>query len=473
MRTITPELTALLRSRFQGAGSGYAGRLEIDNVGEVSTTPVLDAAANVSGIQVATFDLPAVSSELAPVVLVALVGTSNPLRTITPDADWVVRVNVSDTGAVGRYAHRLELMDRTVDGAAPPYAGTFTADGTCYWGIEQLAFLATDDQPDNTASAAAHFDGVGSTAPTLDATLPDPTTAGNVLIAGYAVDTTGGPYTGSQAVVWPAGWTQLPHAAAPAGFGRLVAAYKVCDGTETGIAGVYFDSNHVGEHLLVVAEYAIEPAPILVSHLAPLRINLNRNLRMGPDQASIELANEDLSLGWGPTSVVVTGSRCRVYQWYGDPVNEVLTFTGVIDKVGDNRDPLVTSLECRSLAGPILVDQTFSATGPQGADEEGHVRTEDNGVYLSKEVDYIAGDVLERAGWPSDLIDVKDTSFVLDEFLIEDGASWWDTLARLAGFVGYDLWDDEDGFIRLRPLGDDAGVDDDLTPDYSYEIGIA
>jgi prophage tail gpP-like protein len=113
------------------------------------------------------------------------------------------------------------------------------------------------------------------------------------------------------------------------------------------------------------------------------------------------------------------------------------------------------------MAGPILVDQTFSTTAPQGADEAGTVRTEANGVYLSKEVDYIAGDILERAGWPSDLIDVADTSFVLDEFIVEDGATWWDTLARLAEFVGYDLWDDEDGVIHLRTLGSAAGVDDD------------
>jgi hypothetical protein len=205
----------------------------------------------------------------------------------------------------------------------------------------------------------------------------------------------------------------------------------------------------------------------------PKSINLNRNLRMGPDQASVALVNEELPLGWGPTSIFPTNSRIRCYQWFGDVANEVLTFTGVIDKIADDRDPLTTSLECRSLAGPILVDQTFSTTGPQGADEDGAVRTQANGVYLNKEVDYIAGDILARAGWPSGDIDVADTSFVLDEFIVDDGASWWDTLARLVEFVGYTLWDDEDGVIHLRPLGAAAGVDDPLTADYEYEIGIA
>jgi prophage tail gpP-like protein len=125
------------------------------------------------------------------------------------------------------------------------------------------------------------------------------------------------------------------------------------------------------------------------------------------------------------------------------------------------------------MAGPILVDQTFSTTGPQGTDEDGHVRTEDNGVYVNREVDYIAGDILLRAGWPSDHIDVAATSFVLDEFLLEDGATWWDSLARLAAFVGYDLWDDEDGVVHLATLGSAASVDDALTADYAYQIGIA
>jgi hypothetical protein len=173
-------------------------------------------------------------------------------------------------------------------------------------------------------------------------------------------------------------------------------------------------------------------AGIVSTSYRPKRINLNRNLRMGPDQASIDLINEALPYGWGPTSIFPTNSRIRCYQWFGDPANEVLTFTGVIDKIATDRDPLTTSLECRSMAGPILVDQTFSTTAPQGADEDGKVRTEANGVYLNREVDYIAGDILDRAGWPSADIDVADTSFVLDEFIVEDGASWWDTLARLA-----------------------------------------
>jgi hypothetical protein len=86
------------------------------------------------------------------------------------------------------------------------------------------------------------------------------------------------------------------------------------------------------------------------------------------------------------------------------------------------------------MAGPILVDQTFSTTAPAGR-RRGRARPDrgERRVPQPKEVDYIAGDILDRAGWPSDDIDVADTSFVLDEFIVDDGASWWDTLARLVG----------------------------------------
>jgi hypothetical protein len=72
-------------------------------------------------------------------------------------------------------------------------------------------------------------------------------------------------------------------------------------------------------------------------------------------------------------------------------------------------------------------------------------------VYLNREVDYIAADLLDRAGWPSADIDIAATSFVLDEYVVEDGSSYWDNLAKLAGFVAYTLWDDEDGVIHLKP----------------------
>jgi hypothetical protein len=110
---------------------------------------------------------------------------------------------------------------------------------------------------------------------------------------------------------------------------------------------------------------------IVSTSYRPKRINLNRNLRMGPDQASIELINETLPLGWGPTSIFPTNSRMPVYQWFGD-VGERGAHVHRRHRQ-DQRQPRPAddALECRSMAGPILVDQTFSTTAPQGADEDG------------------------------------------------------------------------------------------------------
>ena len=39
---------------------------------------------------------------------------------------------------------------------------------------------------------------------------------------------------------------------------------------------------------------------------------------MTSDQATIELPNEGLPLGWGSTSLFPKGARIRIYEWYGD-----------------------------------------------------------------------------------------------------------------------------------------------------------
>jgi hypothetical protein len=438
----------------------------------VSETPLLGSNANGTASLVSSWTLPVVAVTGDDVELVAAI-TVRPIRTIVPPAGWDEIRTDDVNGGTTRYG----LYRKNEATAASPYADTFTCTGgTAAWTALQLAFRASGSQPDNDAATAVSYDcgAGGADAPGITATLPSLPTSGNVIIAMGGSDGCGGPYTGDQTWEWSAGWTPLESVVLE-GVAGISFAYRVTTGSAESATSTYH-RDHRSMGYTAIFELAVEPTPeisIDTVRLPTMRINLNHNLRMGPDQAEVELANEALTLGFGPTSLILTNTRCRVYQWFGDVANEVLTFTGVVDKVADSRDPLVTSLSCRSMAGPILVDQTFSTAAPQLADEAGTVRTEDNGVYLSKEVDYIASDILERAGWPSDLIDVAATSFVLDEFVIEDGATWWDTLSRLAGFVGYTLWDDEDGYIRLRTLGSAAGVDDELTPDYEYLIGAA
>jgi hypothetical protein len=45
VRTITPELTAILRSRFQAAGDGFSGRIEVDSVTPPASSEPIDFTA--------------------------------------------------------------------------------------------------------------------------------------------------------------------------------------------------------------------------------------------------------------------------------------------------------------------------------------------------------------------------------------------------------------------------------------------
>jgi len=203
-------------------------------------------------------------------------------------------------------------------------------------------------------------------------------------------------------------------------------------------------------------------------------ISIDKSLRMVADQAAVSFANEDLPLGWGPESIFPTNSRIRIYQWYGPAANEVLTFTGIIDSVTDSRDLLTTSITCRDMMA-ILLDQTFSATAPQGVDEEGAVRTEDNGVYLNREVSYIVQDVITRSGYPAARhIEIVETSYLLEEYVITDGSSWADAIIgpeKLTGLVGFDAWTDANGVFHFAPSVDTQILTEPVPPVYIFHSG--
>jgi hypothetical protein len=473
VRTITPELAAILRARFQAAGSGYAARFEVDEY--VANLPV--ATTNF------LFSFVTTRSDGDP--------GNRPPAGWTNLGHGTDGVSLSIDGFAAAYRVPVSIGSESMTFDWPSSGGYGGSSHPLGYGME---FAGVTGGPEDVHVLGGQT-GTPLTSPSVAAS------GAGYVIAGFS--TRNGSISGaaSGTTILDSGPVDNipPYSAVAYKYVSVAGSYSV--GVTVGSG---FDSDQWG----CIAFFVPAAAEVIIQHVFdlaagggatvtwdtqptitdvgavgapgyvtntyhPKRINLNRNLRMGPDQADVELANEDLNQGFGPTSIFPTNSRCRVYQWFGAAANEVLTFTGVIDKIADSRDPLTTALSCRSMAGPILVDQTFSTTGPQETGEDGAVRTEANGVYLAKEVDYIAADILDRAGWPSDLIDIAATSFVLDEFIVDDGASWWDTLARLAVFVAYDLWDDEDGVIHLRKLGADAGVDDALTADYAYEIGIA
>jgi hypothetical protein len=225
-------------------------------------SPVLAAAANVSGARVSSWASPAINPTDDEVLLLAIVGIANTDRTITTPSGWAKREEAVE---LNRYDHRLVYYERAVGAASGPYSDVFAADGICYWGIHQLAFKATGAQPDNQGSAHAWYANSSSTSRPLTANLDMAPTVGNVLIASLASDAWGPPYSVAEEdkhPVWPDGWISLPSTGAINGFGRVNSAYKVSDGTETGITAHYY-SDHIAEQLLIVAEYAIEsdPAP--------------------------------------------------------------------------------------------------------------------------------------------------------------------------------------------------------------------
>ena len=215
------------------------------------------------------------------------------------------------------------------------------------------------------------------------------------------------------------------------------------------------------------------PATVTTRELRPASLSADKSLRLVADQLSATFANDQLPLGWGPSSDVLTGARVRAYQWFGDPSNEILAFTGLVDSITWARDTPMATIVARDMMA-LLLDQTFGATAPQAADEAGAVRTAANGVYLSLEISAIVADILDRADWPSADRAITPTSYVLDEYMIPDGTSWADAIIgpdRLSGLVGYDAWADEAGVFHFAPTLTAGALTEPGEPAWTFRTG--
>lgn len=471
MQTITPELEAILKARLQAGTDGFRGRVEI-LAPVVGGTPLLGQGAGGTAASTSSFQLPTVDVDGDDVVLYALV-IVRPIRTITPAAGWVL-LESRDFGEGA--TDRVSIYRREVATSATPYEDVFTASGAAQWGAAQVAFRSVAAQPDNSAIAQGLFSCV--TDPSQAATLPGAPSVGNITLAFGIANGCGTPpgYSGELRMDWGTDYTEIADVAIPASFPRASIAYRVADGTaaDSTATGTWLSTN-IREMTVAVVEAAIEaePAGVQTIHQQAKRISLDKGMRLGASEAEVEFANPALVLGWGPESVFHTNQRIRIYQWYGDPANEVRSFTGLIDAIADHRDVLSTTLTCRDMFA-LLVDQTFGATAPQQADEAGAVRTAANGVYLSMEVSDIVDDILDRAGWPSADRAITPTSYVLDEFRIEDGWSWAEAIVgedRLTGLTGYDAWADEDGVFHFAPTYSSGALTDPGVPVYTFRAG--
>ena len=202
------------------------------------------------------------------------------------------------------------------------------------------------------------------------------------------------------------------------------------------------------------------------------RMEPDKSLRLQADELIVELPNSDGALGWGSTSVFSTNQRIRGFQWYGTSANEVQVFDGLIAQVQDHRDVRVVTLTCTDRF-QLLIDQHFVASAPQGVDETDAVRTEDNGVYLNREVSYIVNDILDRVGWPSADRAITDTSMVLTEFILPDGTSYADPITNdLSTLTGYNAWATELGIFTFAPTPVSDLVEVDVEPVYTWRTGI-
>jgi len=477
MQAITPALEAILKDKFQAGAAGFRGRIEVDLVEGSPLTCALSigATSETHGGNTPTTNPAPISVDFTPtgagILLAFLQGTTY----ATPGASDITNLDApyttlhnEDVYSKSTYVIGVLEVDDTsgVCTAAAEFDYGFKGDGavgaqvflpTSTTAPTQLKALAHafDSAPTtgNMVLAFVHSEGVIYADPSMWKTFVNTTYAWadhktTVGIFGHCVEDGEPNQYGYGAASVPNGFPIVPSGGYSTSYSQVLMEWPI-----TGTAGV-------------------EGVPI---SFQPKRISLDKSLRMTADQATIEIANEDLPYGWGPGSPsFVTNSRVRTFQWYGHPDNEVQTFTGIVDARTDTRDVLTTSLACRDMMA-LLIDQTFGATAPQGAEETDAVRTAANGVYLSMEIHAIVADILDRAGWPTADRAITDTSYVLDEYIIPDGTSWAEAIigeAVLTGLVGFDAWADEAGVFHFAPSLLEDSLTDPGTPAYTFESGV-
>lgn len=208
-----------------------------------------------------------------------------------------------------------------------------------------------------------------------------------------------------------------------------------------------------------------------------ISIGLDKSRRMVASEADvvIDIGNGDIPVSVGGN--LQTTAQIETYQWYGDVANAVRTFKGLIDLIHEDRGPdsRILRITARDRM-KWLIDDSFVATAPQNADEDGAVRTPANGVYLNYDVDDIVIDILNRLGWPAADRNIAPTSFAVAEYILTDGTSWADNIIgenRLTDLVGYDAWADENGIFQFQPAAGNLSADSDTdpVPVYSYIVG--
>jgi hypothetical protein len=480
MQSLTDDLLDILESKFQAAASGFRGRVEIDYVipgVPPDTVPdvVQEKSVTASTDTQLSFDDLVTVGNLVVAVLV-----SREVYPTMADGSWTL---IGSATGEADYAYKAGLLT-----AVRVYARVATstsavvareATGNKMWmyafelsgaDIAAVTVLEADDQ------AAGPLD------------LGTFTSATGVAVMACGIGRQTDQANNGFACTPGTGWTELKdQSITPGPFGgtepwiyyaKATPSSENLDATATITAteGGQDVGNWGGVAVLFGASGGTDDT-LDTEALQPSRISKDKSRRLGSSQATVEVPNEAGQLDLSPDGHIKSHHPIRIYQWYGDAANEVLTFTGLIDEVHEGRDPRTVVITARDMMKRLIV-QTFSATAPQGDGEDGAVRTAANGVYLDTDVDTILDDILDRAGWPTADRDITPSGFPLEEYIIADGSTWAEAIIgenALTGLTGYDAGVDEAGVFYFRPLTASAAPDSDTepTPDYTYEVANA
>jgi len=465
MLVLTAELSAILKSKLQAGPYGFRSRIEVDFSADMEPEPTLvqsgtDDSVVYEGTTTVVLASPPIEGN-------TLVGMTANRGTDSDDMEWPAGWTVIATfkgqgfdGGTAQIAYRVagpaESSTISVVKASSCNSSLYVGE---FAGLGSMVASAFDDEvgPSIALESGPLAAGTGDRA----------------VFAAFNQSSRGGGIPGGETAdfAYGDGYTRLFNKQVDASGPAVCLGWKVipdASGDQFSSAGATMEDGY-GWAMASFVDAVLGPSSLGT----PSRVSIDKSLRMASDQAVVEFVNEDQLLGWGPSSPWVTNARIRIYQWYGSPDNEVRTFTGVLDSILHGRDPLTVTLKARDMMA-IMLDQGFTTIGPQGADEEGKIRTTANGVYLSMEVSAIVEDILLRAGWPQADTSITPTSYVLDEFIIQDGSSWADAIIgddRLTGLVGYNAWADEDGVFHFEPSELEASATEILSPSYTFRTG--
>lgn len=492
-QAVTPTLEALLTSHLQIGDSKHRGEIEVDRLVAAVPPPVAPSIVQTAtgvhsvGGGTDTFASPVTPGNVLLYLASKRYNNPNPPNTGASQPRWGSGAwsNLTPGTVQGRwddpraYTHGLRVYGKVADSTAQSCRTDEYTVGACY----ELAGCTLD-------ALTIIYEHLGG--PTTDYDIgslgtPD---AGQVALLLLAL---GAGYTGGGFVpnvsITPGIWTRDVHGDAYGavfagnvnnlGFNRpappeVWIGHTISDGSplEAQVSDAY--QHHFGGLAVLLPQAGGVPASYSTQVYEVASISIDRSRKQAAAQLDVVLANEEGAVGY------YTGigdfdpnNPIRAFAWYGAHANRVQIFTGLIDRDHEHRNPRTLSVKARSRMKWLLSPHVFVASAPQGEDEDDAVRTEDNGVYLDKTIEYIVGDILDRGGWPSADREIATTGITVAEYVLTDRTSWVDQITgtdRLATAAGCDVWEDELGVFHFEPSPLIAAEEPD--PDWEYAAGV-